>query len=62
MPPTNVAATGVGGPAARGPLPSTATDEWFTAASQRIDISGLTYVGAGLEFSALKRACYLFLY
>jgi len=58
----NVAVTGAGGPAARGPLPSTATDEWFTAASRWIDISGLTYVGAGIEFSALKRACYLFVH
>ncbi|HMH85686.1 MAG TPA: hypothetical protein VK529_07055 [Gemmatimonadaceae bacterium] len=62
MTPTNVAVTGAGGPAARGPLPSTATDEWFTAVARWIDISGLTYVGAGIEFSALKRACYLFVY
>jgi hypothetical protein len=62
MTPTNLAATGAGGPAARGPLQSTATDERFTAASQWIDISGLTSVGGGLEFSALKRACYLFVH
>ena len=62
MPPTNLAATGVGEPAARGLLPSTATDAWFTAATEWIDSSGLTSVDAGLEFSALKRACYLFVH
>jgi hypothetical protein len=59
-PPTNVVATGVGEPAAVGALPSTESDAWFAVAYQWIDTSGLTCVGAGLEFSALKRVCYLF--
>lgn len=59
-PPTNVVVTRVGEPVARGSLPSTLTDALFTVASRWIDISGLTSLGSALEFSALKRACYLF--
>jgi hypothetical protein len=60
-PPTNVAATGAGEPVACSSLSSTATDARFTVAKEQIDTSDLTQVGAGIEFSALKRACYLFL-
>ncbi len=61
-PPTNVAVTGVGEPVARGSRPSTVTDAPFTVVSRWIDISGLTSIDSGLDFSALKRACYLFVH
>jgi len=54
--------TGVGEPVARGPPPSTGNDARFTVASRWIDISGLTSMGSGVEFSALRRACYLFVH
>jgi hypothetical protein len=36
------------------------TDARFTVASRWIDISGLTSVASGLDYTALKRVCYLF--
>jgi len=59
-PPTNVAVTGVMEPVANGSLPSAVTDARFTVASRWIDISGLTSVASGLDYTALKRVCYLF--
>src|ERR1700693_1052946 len=59
-PPTNVAVTSVGEPVARGSLPSAVTNARFTVASRWIDISGLSSVGSGLDYSPLKRVCYLF--